>query len=490
MKLKRRYRLFLWILLVVIVNVVVSFYDYRTKPAERTVYELDEASLRVLQGIDEPIIITFYKSNNLNALEERFANAVVQILEAYKNVAQMPIHLEIINPYESLDVELEATNAGIKSMEIKGQNNNLRKIFLGIIVQAGNRTEVLTHITPRMSIEYLVSSSLRKLVEKRRRKIAVIQGHGEPYLHQISGVKKRLHPNYNLDSVVLSPETPLLDYASLFIVAPSFKYTDAELDQLDAFLNAGRNIFIALDRVEYDTEDEEGYKIDSRLEEWLVRKGLIVQSDFIVDNSCSDVRIEGFAPAVAFPYFPQVTNFPTHVATEGVGVIALRYASSIESANRIGVTFTALAKTSEVSGKRSLPLRINLKHEWTKGDYLFPRQVVAAIVEGKLGGQTDKESKIVVISDGDVVLGDDSLRGLDNHLFVANIIDWISDNTGLAALKQKGVTQEQREVQQVQISSLRKYTNLFLPLLLVVLLALFSCHRKKRNIDKLRTADF
>lgn len=489
MQIKRRYILSFWILLLIVLNVVTYFYDYRTEPTQRFVYKLDKASLNILQDIKEPIIITFYESDNLNPPEQRFADNVRVILGAYQKAAGASMHLENINPLESLDVELEATNSGILSIERKGDSNRLRKIFLGMIIQVGGKTEVLPVITSRMSIEYLVSSSLRKLTEVGRRKIALIQGHGEPRLSSIGGVEKRLRPNYVLDSVTLSVETSLLQYQSALIIAPSLKYSDAELDELDEFLDAGKNIFIALDRVEYDEIDKEGYKIDTRLEAWLVRKGLIVHSDFIVDNSCSDLLLSNDTSPISFPYFPQISNFPPHVATQGIGLIALRYASSIEPIDRMGVSFTPLAMTSEVSGKKSLPLRINLNHEWTKGDYLFPRQIVAAILEGNLGKNSRENAKIVAVSDGDLVLGDETERHFDNHVFIANIIDWLSDSSGLAALKQKGIAPEIKEPE-MKMSVFGRYLNLFMPVIAVGIIALLFYYRRKKHIDKLRTAEF
>ncbi|PVX52496.1 gliding-associated putative ABC transporter substrate-binding component GldG [Balneicella halophila] len=489
MKLKRRYRLILLISAVVIVNVFVYTYDYKTPSTKEEVYELDEASLRILDLVDDPIIITFYKSDNLNPLEKRLAGNIEKTLQAYKNATDIPIHIEVVNPYESLEVELEATNSGIKPIEIKESNNALRKIFLGLIIQEGNRTEVLPQIMPRMSTEYLVSSSLRKLTEKGRRRIALIQGHGESELSDMSGIEKRLRPNYDLVPVKMQSKIDLSDYESVVIVGPSFKYSDTELDQLDEFLDEGKSIFIALDRVEYDAEENEGYKINTRIEEWLVRKGVIIQSDFIVDNSCSNVRVEPMAPAIAFPYFPQITNFPRHVSTIGVGVVALRFASSIESIDKKGIQFTPLAVTSEVSGKKSLPLSINMKHEWTKADYLFPRQVVAGLLEGRLGANAENDSKIAVISDADVVLGDENLRELDNHLFVANIIDWLSDYSGLASIKHRGIGEESKEPE-VEVSAIKKYLNILLPVAIIGLVALFFFYRRKLHVDKLRTSDF
>ncbi len=486
MKIKRRYRFSLLLLVLIIVNIVVYFFDYRILPDKRNSYQLDEASLRIVKELDEDIIITFYESDNLTPSLQHLATETMAILETYKKVANVPIHIDFVNPRESLEVELEATNAGINTIE-KREENRLRKMFLGMIIQKGKRTEVLPMLLPQMSMEYLISSSLRRLMEVRRRKIGLIQGHGEPSLLQITNVQKRLAPNYELESVVLIKNEYWADYESLLILAPFLQYSDEELECLDNFLSEGKNIFIALDRVEYDTEENAGYKIDSRIEEWLVRKGLIVYSNFVVDNSSSEVRLQEFTPPISFPYFPKIVNFASHPSTEGVSNIVLRYASSMEFTNKEGVSFTPLAISSEVSGKKSLPLQIDLHHEWTRNDFLYPKQVVATIIEGKLVENTKKNAKIIVISDGDLMLDTNTTKRFDdNYLFVTNSIDWLSDTSGLATLKQKGVLANSKQME-IPISTLVKYINLFFPLFLIGLAALFFHYRRKRHIDKLRT---
>ncbi len=489
MKIKRRYRLFLLIILLIVINVSTYFFNYRISPDRQISYQLDEASVGIVKKLDEDIIITFYKSDNLTPSLQYLATKTIAILEVYKKASKVPIHIDFVNPRESLEVELEATNAGIETID-NIDNNRLERMFLGMSIQKGTQTEVLPMLLPQMSIEYLISSTFRRLMESHRRKIGVVQAHGEPSLIQISNVVKMLSPNYDLKKVVLSESTDLSDYESLLIIAPSLQYTDEELGYLDEFLNRGKNIFIALDRVEYDAEEEEGYKIDSRIEEWLVRKGLIVHSDFIVDNSSSDIRFPKSRLPISFPYFPKIVNFASHPTTDRVRSIVLRYASSIEFTNKEGVTFIPLAKSSEVSGRQSLPLQIDLNHEWTKADYLYPNQVVAAVIEGKLTSGAPQSTKIAVISDGDLMLDtSNSKHFYNNYLFATDIIDWLSDVSGLAVLKQKGVLESNKEAE-IQISTWRKYINLLLPLLILGLVALFFHYRRKWHIDKLRTTNF
>ncbi len=492
MILTKRQWLLLGVLLLVAINILVYLFDYRTAPAERNLYQLDGATIKILQQTNKPIIITFYQSDNLQPSEQRFADNIKQVLVAYRNAEKSSIHIETINPNESLEVKLEATNAGIKPIDIEGTDNTLRTIFLGIIIQVGDKTEVLSQLTPQMSIEYLVSSSLRKLIARKQRKIGVIQGHGEPVGKKLTGIVRKLLPNYSLDFIVLTPETNILSYESLLIISPSFQYSDAELEQLDTFLAAGKNIFVALDRVEYDPFDKEVYAIDTKIEDWLVQKGIIVNEDFIVDNSCATVHADGYAEDIVFPYFPKITNFPSHITTEGISGISLRFASSIECIDKVGISHKALVKTSKVSGKKSLPLRINLLHEWSKADYLYPEQTVAVIAEGHLGNTKKTKAKLFVISDADIAMSLDEKKAnglLDNHLFIANVIDWLSDNSGLAAIKQKGVVKETKEPQE-QISSWVRYFNFLLPLCIILLVAIGFFYRQKRHIDRLRTRTF
>lgn len=487
MKIKGRYKIFGIVVVLLVLNIVIYLFDIKEQFTPQQKYELAQVSKDIVHKIDEPIIITFYKSDNLFPLEEHFANEIEDILTAYREESNNFI-IEYVNPNESLEVELDATNSGVQSMELRGENNTLRRIFLGMTIQISKRSEVLPVLSPIMSVEYLISSSLRKLTEETSRKIAYTQGNGEPPLVGISGVIKRLNPNYDVVPVVLE-NIDISLYESIVIVGPSATFSDKALQKLDDFLQQGKNIFIALDRVEYDSDDDEGFKIDTGLERWLVRKGLIVHSDFIIDNSCGDVRIEGLSTPISFPYFPQIVNYAVHTTTAGISALVLRYASSIERVESATGIYTPIAKTSDVSGKKSLPLRIDFKHEWKRSDYLFPNLTVAAVLEDTFGGEESKKAKIMLISDADIALGTSELQMYDNQLFVANCIDWLSDRMGLVELKQKqgiGTADESK----LKVSTLARYFNLFFPLVVLGILSgyifFYKKYQRRKVLEKTR----
>jgi len=83
--------------------------------------------------------------------------------------------------------------------------------------------------------------------------------------------------------------------------------------------------------------------------------------------------------------------------------------------------------------------------------------------------------KLVVIADGDFPIngpayGQQQPRRLqpDNVNLLSNALDWLSDDTGLIALRTKGaVTRPIRELDDAT-KTILKYTNFLLPILLVI----------------------
>jgi ABC-type uncharacterized transport system involved in gliding motility auxiliary subunit len=102
-------------------------------------------------------------------------------------------------------------------------------------------------------------------------------------------------------------------------------------------------------------------------------------------------------------------------------------------------------------------------------------------VEGRLSGNS--KSKMVVVADGDFPIngaGDRPQRlAKDNVSLLVNSIDWLSDDTGLIALRTKGATS--RPIMQLEDSTktLLKYGNFLLPVLLTIGYGVYRSQRNK-----------
>ncbi|NJK85576.1 MAG: hypothetical protein HC906_06055 [Bacteroidales bacterium] len=80
---------------------------------------------------------------------------------------------------------------------------------------------------------------------------------------------------------------------ALAIIAPKDSFTENHLNQLDHFLAQGKGIFIALNRVDIDLNQEAvGHSINTGLETWLAKKGVVVNENFVLDVNNVPIGIQ------------------------------------------------------------------------------------------------------------------------------------------------------------------------------------------------------
>ena len=100
-------------------------------------------------------------------------------------------------------------------------------------------------------------------------------------------------------------------------------------------------------------------------------------------------------------------------------------------------------------------------------------RVLAVAVEGRLPGAMEQAPALraIVVGDGDFVVngkGEEARRQTEDNInFALNAIDWLSDDTGLIALRTKDVAYRPLELLNDSTRNLLKYLNFFLPILLV-----------------------
>ena len=123
---------------------------------------------------------------------------------------------------------------------------------------------------------------------------------------------------------------------------------------------------------------------------------------------------------------------------------------------------------------------------WTKNDFPSSSLPVAVAIEGKIVGNVD--SKMVVFGDGDfAVNGSGQSRQrlqADNVNLMSNAIDWLSDDTGLIALRTKGISSRPIDPNiEEGTKTFLKYLNFLLPIILILGFGLvrYQYRRKLRN---------
>ncbi|RUT79343.1 GldG family protein [Ancylomarina longa] len=480
--------------LIILLNAISSVYFIRADFTEDKRYTLDRSTKRILREVDKPIIITLYVSSDLPPDVNRSVLDLKNLLTEYNQYSNKKIDFEYINPNKNKELEQQALDAGINPVPLEVREKDqlkVQRVFLGMMIQVGDRSEVIPLIKPGISMEYTLSTLIKRLTIRVKPEIGYITGHGEPGLASLDQAMKELSVLYDIKPIHLLSEPDLNKYKTLLLIGPMGTISSTQLGRLDDYLAHGGSIFIAIERVNGLLNDGIGVEVNTGLEKWLEKKGLYVENSFIVDKKCGTVTVhqQGFfsyPQQINFPFLPVISRFANHSITEGLETMILQFASPITYVGDSTLRYQPLGFTSKISGKLRAPISFNIGRVWRAQDFLYPDLTIAATLEGPMGG--DKEAKICLVGDGNfMVNGTGSSRipiQKDNINFIANAVDWLSDDSGLMSLRTKGVSSRPLNEMTDSKVFLIKYINFLLPLILMIVYGLIRFERRRRRRNK------
>ena len=158
----------------------------------------------------------------------------------------------------------------------------------------------------------------------------------------------------------------------------------------------------------------------------------------------------------------------------------MQFASPINFVGDTSLNYQPLVLSSEKSATQNAPLYFNIQREWTDSDFPQESITAAAVLQGKIAGESD--SKLIVIGDGDFAVNGQGQQAQqlqpDNVNLLVNAVDWLSDDTGLIELRTRGVTSRMLEQMEDRKKNFLKWLNVLLPVLLILIYGLI---RSKRN---------
>lgn len=481
----------------VVVAVISEQFFLRFDFTEGGQYSLSKATKDILKNLDSPVTVTAYFTQDLPPDLAKVKRNFQDMLTEYNSLSNGNVVFKFENPSKDPALENEAIAAGVRPVLFKAREKDevkQQKVFMGAVISLNNQTEVIPFVNPQGSIEYDLTTSIKKLSVINKPLIGFVQGQGEPPLQAYQQVLAELNVLYQVEPVTLSDTIHDINkYRTLVISAPKDTFNLEAFRVLDKYLNNGGNLFVAYNTVEANLQTLSGEKVATNLSDWLAQKGIKVSDSFVLDANCGNVNVSqqmgGFnmSTPVKFPYLPMISNFAEVSITKGLEQIMLGFPSPISYVGDTSVHFTPLAKTSELTGLQELPVRIDVQHNWVRTDFPDGEQVVAALLEGKFGLE---ESKIVVVTSGDFAVNGTGQRPRqlqpDNVSLMVNSIDWMSDATGLIDLRTKTITSRPLDQLTDAKKAMLKWGNFLLPLILVVVYGLFRLQwRRKQRMKRM-----
>ena len=475
--------------IIVVVNLLSRQFFVRLDLTADKQYTLSDATKDILRDLDQTVTVTAYFTESIPPDLEQYRTEFRDMLVEYATRSSGNVEYRFINPNEDETTEQEAAQNGIQPRLVNVREKDQftqQRVYMGAVLNLGDQQEVMPFIGPGIPMEYSLTTAIKKMASVDKPSVAFLTGNGEPGFTQMGQVYQALSVVFSVEAVDLNVEEEIPPrFRSVVMVAPADSVSPVVLGKLDRYLGNGGRLIVAVNAVAGNFQTAQGTAAESSLIPWLRGKGIEVEQSFVVDVSSGTVTVQQrqgpftINTPVQFHYLPLVTSFPDHPATQGIEQVMLQFASPVRYLGDSSSRFTPLVTSSRQSGIVPAPVFFDVgNRQWTEQDFPLSNVTMAGLLEGNVNGNPG--AKLVVFGDGDFPLSPDG-RAInpDNANLLVNTVEWLSDDTGLTALRTKGVSSRPIEEMDDAKRQMLKYLNFLLPIILAIGYGLFRSQRNK-----------
>jgi gliding-associated putative ABC transporter substrate-binding component GldG len=499
----RKTQVLIQTLLVLAILVVLNFISVRLfgriDLTDQKVYTLSEASKNLVRSLDDKVTIKAYFTEDLPAPYNNNRRATLDILNEYRAYAGGNLQFEFINP-EGEKAEQEAREQGIPPVEVQVVEQDkfqVKRAYLGLVFLYEDRKEIMPVVQNLGSLEFDISSTIKRLTTRTKKRIGFTSGHQEPMLSSLNQANRIVMQQYEPVTVDLSKEPIPNDLAALLVIAPQARFSDSAKYQLDQYLMRGGKIGFLLNKVNATLQTRFGQTVDLGLEEMLEQYGVRLNPDLIRDVQCANISVmQQIGPfpvqsQIPFPFIPHASNLDrANPIVKDLQGVMFHFVSSLDTVGIAskGLQAEILVRSSKQSGRQTGFFMIDPFHRYTRQELSESEIPMVLIVQGqftsffanrepKAAITRSPETRIIVVGDGDF-MKDEMAGNRDNLTFFANIIDYLADDAGLIAIRSKNIALAPLEPVSDGTKQLLKWGNLIVPPLLVVGYGLIRWRRR------------
>ncbi|MEH6765220.1 MAG: gliding motility-associated ABC transporter substrate-binding protein GldG [Aequorivita antarctica] len=542
----------------ILLNILGSYFYKRFDLTQDKRFTLSEEAKEIIEPINSPVIVDVFLKGDFPPEFKRLQSETKQLLEEF-SAYNSNIKFEFINPtdkgseaFQSQFEKFGLTPAQISVTESGKQSTELvypwalahhdgKSVKIALLKNQLGATSEERVNSSLQNLQYAFADGFKKLSSEKSKKIAVLKGNGEYDDRYIADFFSTLRDYYfiapfTLDSVAVNPEKTLkaLEGFDLIVAAqPTEAFSDPEKYVLDQYImNGGKSLWL-LDATQMHTDTTTGktfaFGMDLNLNDFFFKYGIRINPNLVKDVYAAPIVLangdEREAQYNRYPWFfsPLSSSANNHPIVSNIEAVKFDYASAIDTLPN-NIKKTILLSTSPISKIVGLPFPIEFDVEIPKNlqvvnegpnpnEYNAGEIPLAVLLEGnftsvfknrvrpiKLNGELKniddgKPSKMVVISDGDIIknqmqgnrpleLGFDKMTNsfYGNKEFLLNTVNYLLDDSGLINIRTQQIAVPFLDPQKtVEQRSKWQILNILLPLGLLALFGIaFTFYRKRK----------
>jgi len=379
------------------------------------------------------------------------------------------------------------------------------------------------------NLEYAFTSSIKKVIAGENPRIGFTESNGELSDLQLYDAIHTLSNSYEVGRVNLNSITKEgLDKLKLLIIAkPTKAFTESEKYKINYFVMNGGRVVWSIDQVSADLDSLKGrdgqmvFNNKLNLDDMLFMYGARINYNVIADRNCAEIPIAtggltGQMQVVPWMYYPILQPDTASSLVRNIDGIKAEFASTVDTIGTKGVKKIYILKTSDFNRVFNVPKFFSLQMVAEQPDprtFQNTPQHAGVLLEGNFvsvfagrplpaeiehpytQSSTSKPAKMIVVGDGDIFknqvvdkdhsplpLGFDrfSQRTYGNKAFLLNVADYLTDDHNLIELRNKQVKIRLLDRVKVRVDKVKwQFINVAVPLLLLILCAIFQHYRRK-----------
>ncbi|RYJ44849.1 putative gliding motility protein [Flavobacterium beibuense] len=457
-----RKQLLITVVILIALNIAGSYLFKRFDLTQDKRYTLSEATLNLIDQIDEPLYIDVLLDGKFPGEFKRLQTETRQLLEEFK-AHNSNIIFQFENPLENEDNMQEDMrmlySRGLTPISVtvddKGKQSQ-EVVFPWAMVNYGTKTSkvqllknVMTTSTAEkvvssvQHLEYAFAEAISKAINEKEKKIAVIKGNGELHDLLIADFLKQAGESYfigpvTLDSVAKDPIKTLKllnDFDLAIIAKPTKEFTEEEKQVLDQFIiNGGKTLWMIdqvqaeMDSLYNETGNTLAFNRNLNLTDMFFKYGVRVNPDLIKDELATSIKLAVGERGSQTEYqdflwklSPFVYPDSENPIVKNMSGIRFEFANSIDTLKN-DIKKTVLLHSSPYSKRLGMPTQISLSmvnEKTNPSDYEGQGDIpVSVLLEGKFHSAYENrvlpfkdpsfkpvggENKMIIISDGDII---------------------------------------------------------------------------------------
>lgn len=383
------------------------------------------------------------------------------------------------------------------------------------------------------NLEYAFTSAIKRAASTGKRSVGFTEGHNELTDRQLNDAIKSLSDGFVVGRVNLStiPFSHMAGISMLVIPKPDKPFTELEKFKIDQYLMRGGKVLWTIDQVSAELDSLRGrggqqlaFNKQLNLDDQLFRYGIRINYNLIADMSCAqipltvgDVAGQAQIQMVPWLFYPIFIPESKHPIVKNLDGIRTEFVSTIDTLAVKGTKKTVILQSTPYNKTLTTPHLLSLQMVEQEPDpktFQSAPKTVGVLLEGSFVSDfrnrplpdslkehvdiiaQSKPTKMIVISDGDIFknqVGSDGSPyplGFDrytqktygNKNLLLNIADYMTDDSGLIALRNKEI--QLRLLDRARIHSEKLYWQLInniIPVALVLIFAIFQHYMRRRK---------